>query len=496
MMAVQRREAPRRLSAVLWAALVVAYMAAGALGAAGPQFTDPDSLRDAAIQDAASSLVKALPPSGTPGPVGLVPLKGDDDGRVTNALATALSEAHRYDLTQLPSMGPQPTPKQLGAAARKAGVGAVLVGEVLENRATTGSARVLVTARLLRGQDGKELWSGKGEGERKSALGAVLSIETIVERTLDQEGLKAAAQEKACQRLVASFGSALPKRVGVAPVIGDTDGQLGRRLVSAASKQAEVVMLKLQSPTLDSLEAARLGRQARVDAVVLAQIEGSKDLLGRAEVTLHGRLVRSRDGVILKAATFRQIYQSHVGRYRWVLLAAIAVVVLLVGVIVGPRIARRMRRAIPGQAKALRERELSTDQRLRERVSREITACLDLLKDMGERAVAGGETGRHALVQQVRRDLDVFRLEVENAPYGHHPELVRAGVNERDLQRLAEIEQRVLGMLEGVHEELRRLAESKPDARPDERLEAMRRQVQDMTTRFGERKSVLSGIGR
>jgi len=494
MFALPRGNVVGRLVIVLGCALALGCT--GPLwGAAEPQLTDPEGLRNTVIREAVQALVESLPEK-TPGPVGLVPLKGDDEGRVTNELATVLVKAHPFDFAQLSDISPDATPARLTGAARQAGATALLTGEVVESRVVAGSARVVVTARLTSVDDGKELWTGRGEGECSSALGTALSVETILERTLDQEGLMAAAQEKACKRLVASFGDALPAKVGLAPMVGDTDGEMGRRLAAALTDKAEVVMLATTSPTLDSIEAAHLGREAGVEAVIVGQVEGMKVLLGRADVTLHGRLVRSRDGVIVKAATFRQIYQSHVGRYRWVLLAGIAAMIILLGLIVGPRLARRIRRMVPGQAKVLRERELSSDNRSRERLSREITACLDLLKDMADRATTANQSQRHTLIQRLRRDLDVFRLEIENAPYGHHPELARAGVNERDLRHLGEIEQRVLGMLAGMHEELKRLREDASDEHTDQQFDALHRQVQDMTAVFSERKSILSGIRR
>jgi len=494
MFALLQRNVVGRLVVVLGFALALG--GTGLLwGAEEPRLTDPEGVRNTAIREAVQALVESIPEK-TPEPVGLVPLKGDDEGRVTNALATALTEGRPFALAQLSALGPEANPAQLTAAARKAGVAALLTGEVQENKVVAGSARVVVTARLTNVDDGKELWTGRGEGERINALGAALSVETIVERTLDQEGLMAAAQEKVCRRLVSSFGSALPAKVGLMPILGDTDGQLRRRLAAALTDKVEVVMVEAESPTLDSVEAARLGREAGVEAVIVGQVEGMKVLLGRADVTLHGRLIRSRDGVIVKAATFRQIYQSHVGRYRWVMVTGIAVMIILLGLIVGPRLARRIRRMVPGQARVLRERELSRDNRSRERLSREITACLDLLKDMADRATTANQSQRHTLIQRLRRGLDVFRLEIESAPYGHHPELARAGVNERDLRHLEEIEQRVLGMLAGMHEELKRLREDASGEHTDQQLGVLHRQVQDVTAVFSERKSILSGIRR
>ena len=482
-----------------WFILTIVALVLALAGRAGyskdyPELSDPAALADAATQEAVTALVASMPADLPVTSVGLALLSDDRAGSVTNALAVAMSEAGRFELRQLSGLGVAPTQAQLSGAAEDAQVGAVLVGEVVARELTTGSARVAVAARLLATGDGEELWSGKGEGEKTSALGVALSLETVIEKTIDQQGLLNAAEEKVCRRLVDHFGSLLSDRVGVMPVVGDADGSIGKCLVSALSEEAEVVALDDGSPTLDSATAARLGQASNVPVVVVSQVERADVMFGRAEVTLHGRLVRASDGTILKAVTLRQVHQTHVGRYRWVVAGAVAVVVLLLVALTLPRVLRAARRAVPGQATAMRERELSADQRLRERIAREIRGCLDHLKNLADSAVSAGQTERQVALQELRRDLDVVRLEIENAPFGHHPELAKAGVDERGLRQIRDAEQRVLGMVEGLHRELRGIGEQGADVDLGKRLEALRRQVSDIAHRFRERQNLLAGL--
>lgn len=484
----------RLVCGIVMGAVVGCCAAASVWAQPGPEFTDPTALRDAATQAAVSSLLERVPDELEVTSLGLVPFDGDDDGGVTNALAVALSERADFDLKQLPRLGPETSEAALASAGREAGVGALLLGEVVDSELTTGSARVALSARIVGTGDGRELWRGEAEGERKSAVGRALSVESVVEKTLDEEGLVNAAYEGAAQRLVGRLRGQLPSRVGLMPVVGDVGGGAEKHLTLALSGEAEVVSMDVDQATLDSAAIAAAGREAGVETVLAAQLERSKVLLGRADVILHGRVIRSRDGIIMAAATVRQIHQTHVGRYRWLLVAGAAVLLLVAAAVIVPRVLRRARRAVPGQATALRERELGGDERLRRRTVREIRGCLDHLKALGDAAVAEGRTERHRLLQQLRGDLDQLRLEIENAPFGHHPELAKAAVNERDLGRLREVEQRVVGMVESLHRELRQFAEKRAESDIDGRLEALRRDVSDISDRFRERENILAGI--
>jgi hypothetical protein len=280
------------------------------------------------------------------------------------------------------------------------------------------------------------------------------------------------------------------------PVIGDPDGAVSKALVAALSERGEVVELDGEEPSVASTEAAQLGRERNAGHVVMAQVERSEVMLGRAEITLHGRLIRSSDGAIVKAATVRQVYQTHVGRYRWVLAAVVAAAALILAALVLPRLLRGARRAIPGQATAMRERELQSDERLRERTTREVGGCLQHLKTLADRAVASGEGELHGVVQQLRGEIDLLRMDLEKAPFGHHPELAKAGVNERDLRGVAEVEGRIFGMVQSVHRELRSLVGGDAPTDVSARLEQLRLQVSDIRDRCQDRKDVLAGLTR
>jgi len=486
------------MAKLLLVALATALLVSVACAARAPQFTDINALRDAAVQKAAKALADAVPKDVKPRSIGVVPLVGDEGGSVTNALTATLADTKRFDVKQLSSLGPAPAKRELADAARSARVNALLLGEVTESRVRAGRAKIVVEATLIGPPDGRTLWRGRGEGESTSLPGVALSLETVVERTLDRKGLMSAAKERICRRLASGLRPALPRRLGVARVIGDTDGSLGRHLIAALAgeKGRTVIPVDVTPTDLNSMQAAELGRKARVDGILIGQVERSQVMWGRADLTLHARLVRSRDGAVIRAFTFRQICQSHVGRYRWLLAAAIALVALVLAGTAIVRIARAARRAVPGQAIALRERELAADQRLRQQISRQIVACLDHLKSLADRAVAADQMSRHAAIEQLRRDLDQVRLELETAPYGHQPELASAGANEQHLRRLGDIEQRMLGMAEALHRELRALGEGELDAEVEKRLVALRPQVTDLGHRARERRDVLAGPRR
>jgi hypothetical protein len=482
---------------LFWLLIVVVAAAAVALlllarGGGSPQFTDPNALREAAAQEAASALVQQLAPKPRLTTVGLVAFASDREGTVTNAISTALAKAGRWRVKHI--LVEEGSPDALARAGRVAAVDALLTGKVTEDKVLRQTASLSLEGRLVAVKDGADLWHGEAESSHASAAGKALALETVIERTIDGPSLLRHAQTRVASRIVSAVSKQLPAKLGLAPFAGDANGALGRELASALSGKTEVVTLAGPAPALDSASVSRAGKQGNVPAVLVGQVESSQVFLGRAQLTVHARLVRARDGVILASDTFTQVSQSHVGRYRWLLLAGSSLLLLLLAAFTILRVLRALRRLVPGQARALRERELDTDQRLRERVAREIGTCVAALNRLADRSVAAGQTQQHAAFLALRRDLDQLRLEVESAPFGHHPELERAGVNEQDLRQLADLEQRLLGSLESLAGDLRELAEEKPGSDLEERLGALSHQVADLKHRLQERQSVLAGL--